>query len=132
MTLNTTKAANIARDASDDALQSAQSAVETTRGYANEALDKAGEKVRDLRNNVDPLVEQITAKVQQLASRGIEYATDAKSRAQQQIIRYGDATGRYVAEQPVKSVLIAAATGAAIAAAILIATRSSNTNRNRY
>jgi len=130
MTFNTTKATNIARDASDDALQSAQGAVESTRAYANDALDKAGEKVRDLRGNVDPLVEQISAKVQQLASRGLEYAYDARSRAQNQLNRYGDATGRYVSEQPVKSVLIAAATGAAIAAAILIATRT--TKRNRY
>ena len=89
--------------------------------------------MRDLRGSVDPLVDQITAKVQQLASRGIDYAHDAKSRAQQQINRYSDVTGRYVAEQPVKSVLIAAATGAAIAALILIATRNnSNNNRNRY
>lgn len=130
MNTNTNKVANTVRDASDDALQGAQSAVETTRGYANDALDKAGEKVRDLRGSIDPLVDQITTKVQQLASRGIEYATDAKSRAQQQINRYGDVTGRYVSEQPVKSVLIAAATGAAIAAIILLATRSNN--RNRY
>jgi len=130
MTINTNKAANTVRDTSDEALKSAQGAVDTTRNYANEALDKAGEKVRDLRGSVDPLVDQITAKVQQLASRGVEYATDAKSRAQEQFNRYGDLTGRYVAEQPVKSVLIAAATGAAIAALILIATRDSE--RNRY
>ena len=132
MNMNTTtnKAANAARDASDQALQGAQNAVDSTRGFANEALDKAGEKVRDLRGSVDPLVEQITTKVQQLASRGIEYATDAKSRAKQQINYAGDVTGRYVSEQPVKSVLIAAAAGAAIAAAILIVSRSNE--RNRY
>ena len=130
MNTNINKAANNVRDASDDALQSAQGAVDATRNYANDALDKAGEKVRDLRGSVDPLVDQISTKVQQLASRGIEYANDAKSRAQEQLNRYGDVTGRYVSEQPVKSVLIAVATGAAIAALILLATRSNS--RNRY
>lgn len=131
MTLTPNKAANTTRNVSDDVLQGAESAVESTRNFANDSLDKAGDKVRDLRREVDPLVDQITAKVQQLASRGAEYASDAKYRAQKQINRYADVTGRYVSEQPVKSVLIAAATGAAIAALIVLASRSSN-GRNRY
>ncbi|XAH24837.1 hypothetical protein AAFF27_06490 [Xylophilus sp. GW821-FHT01B05] len=130
MTISTTKAANTARNVSDNLLHSAENAVDSTRDFANDSLDKAGDKVREMRSNVDPLVNQITATAQELASRGREYAADAKYRAQQKLSHYTDATGRYVAEQPVRSVLIAVAAGAAIAAAILIATRDNK--RNRY
>ncbi|MFE8647191.1 hypothetical protein ACFX58_19085 [Sphingomonas sp. NCPPB 2930] len=132
MTINTNKAASSARNLSDDVVQSADKALESTRNFANDSLDKAGNKVRELRQDVDPLVEQITARAQELANRGIEYASDAKYKAQQRLSQYADATGRYVADQPVRSVLIAAATGAAIAALILIATRNDAPKRNRY
>lgn len=132
MTINTNKAASSARNLSDDVVQSADKALESTRNFANDSIDKAGNKVRELRQDVDPLVEQITARAQELASRGIEYASDAKYKAQQRLSQYADATGRYVADQPVRSVLIAAATGAAIAALILIATRNDAPRRNRY
>jgi len=132
MTINTNKAASSARNLSDDVVQSADKALESTRNFASDSLDKAGNKVRELRQDVDPLVEQITARAQELANRGIEYASDAKYKAQQRLSQYADATGRYVADQPVRSVLIAAATGAAIAALILIATRNDAPKRNRY
>ena len=132
MTINTNNAANAARDISDDVVQRADKALESTRNFANDSIDKAGNKVRELRQDVDPLVEQITARAQELANRGIEYASDAKYKAQQRLSQYADATGRYVADQPVRSVLIAAATGAAIAALILIATRNDAPKRNRY
>lgn len=132
MTINTNKAASSARNISDDVVQSADKALESTRNFANDSIDKAGNKVRELRQDVDPLVEQITARAQELANRGIEYASDAKYKAQQRLSQYADATGRYVADQPVRSVLIAAATGAAIAALILIATRNDAPKRNRY
>ena len=44
-----------------------------------------------------------------------------------QMSRYADVTGRYVSQQPVRSVLIAVAAGAAIAALVVAARR-----RNRY
>ena len=120
-----------ARNLTDDALQSAQSAVESTRAYANDTLDRAGEKVRDLRREAEPAINRLTAKAQDYATKGYEFAADTSAQAKEKLQRYADVTGRYVADQPVKSVLIAAAAGAAIAAAILIATRNSN-NRNRY
>ncbi|MES2184723.1 MAG: hypothetical protein V4505_09260 [Pseudomonadota bacterium] len=130
MTINTNQASNTARATSNDMLDGAEKAIEATRGFANEAIDKAGNKVRDMRGSVDPLVDQISQKVQQLANRSAEFASDAKGRAQEKLSKYADVTGRYVAEQPMKSVMIAAATGAAIAALIVLASRSND--RNRY
>ena len=96
----------------DDALNSAEHALGATRQLATQAIEKAGEKIRDLRVGV-----------KDLASKGVDAAGDATAAAQKQLSRYADATGRYVSDQPVKSVLIAVAAGAAIAALVVAARR---------
>jgi len=79
-------------------------ALESTREFANQAYEKAGEKVRDLRYGVQGLANKSANSVGE----------------------YAQATTRYVAEQPLKSALIAAAVGAAVAALVLAMRRSSN------
>ncbi len=116
-----------AKQASDEALQSAEKAVDTTRAYANDALDRAEDKVRELRGNVDPLIEAMATKAQKLARQSLDIAAEAKEKAQQSLSRYASATSQYVSEQPVRSVLIAAAVGAAVALLV-----SASRNRDRY
>jgi ElaB/YqjD/DUF883 family membrane-anchored ribosome-binding protein len=98
---------------SDDALGATGHALE----MAGHAIERAGEKVRDLRYGASDL-----------ARRGASSVSDATAAAQRQLGQYAQATGRYVAEQPVKSALIAAAIGAAVAALVLAIRR----NRRDY
>jgi ElaB/YqjD/DUF883 family membrane-anchored ribosome-binding protein len=81
----------------DDARTFAGQALESTKDFANQAFEKAGEKVRDLRYSA-----------KELASKGASSVGE-----------YAQATTRYVVDQPVKSALIAAAVGAAVAALVL-------------
>lgn len=99
----------------DEALNTAESALDSTRQFASQALDRATEKVRDLRSGAG-----------HLASRSVDAAAEAAHLAQRQLSRYADVTGRYVSQQPVKSVLIAVAAGAAIAALVVAARRRNN------
>ncbi|MES2281245.1 MAG: hypothetical protein V4542_07515 [Pseudomonadota bacterium] len=115
------------KQASSDALQTAEKAVDNTRAYANDALDRAEDKVRELRGNVDPMIEALATKAQKLARQSLDMAAEAKEKAQQSLSRYASATTQYVSEQPVRSVLIAAAVGAAVALLV-----SASRNRNRY
>ena len=115
------------RQASDDLLQTAGKAVDSTRDYANQALDKAESKVRDLRGDVDPLVDMLATKAQKQARQSLDMAVEAKEKAQQSLTRYANVTTQYVSEQPVRSVLIAAAVGAAVALLV-----TSLRQRNRY
>ena len=103
------------RQASDDMLQGAGKALDSTRDYANQALDKAEDKVRELRGSVDPLVDMLASRAQALARQSMDMAAEAKDKAQQSLSRYANATTHYVSEQPVRSVLIAAAVGATVA-----------------
>ncbi|HZY17624.1 MAG TPA: hypothetical protein VFE82_04035 [Ramlibacter sp.] len=87
-------------------------------GTSTQSLaDDAMEKVRDLRLGV-----------QDLASKSLNAVGDTASVAQERLGRYAGLTGRYVTEQPVKSALIAAAVGAAVAAIVMVA----RSRRNRY
>lgn len=119
------------RQASDELLQSAGKAVDSTRTYANEALDKAEDKVRELRGNVDPIVDMLASKAQKLARQSLDLAAEAKDRAQQSLSRAAGATTRYVAEQPLRSVLIAAAVGAAVAI-LVSSSRHRSSKQTRY
>jgi ElaB/YqjD/DUF883 family membrane-anchored ribosome-binding protein len=114
-----------AHQTSEELLGGASRAVDSTREYANDALDKAENKVRELRGQVDPMVDMLASKAQKLARQSLDLASEAKHRAQQSLSQAAGATGRYVSEQPLRSILIAAAVGAAVAM-IVSATRHRN------
>ena len=97
----------------EDALGATGHALENTRQFASQALDRAGETVRDLRYGATDL-----------ARKGASTMSDATAAAQRQLGEYAQATRRYVSDEPVKSALIAAAIGAAVAALVLAIRRS--------
>lgn len=108
-----------ARHLADNVLQSAQDAVQTTRAVTDRSLDQAEERVRDLHRRADPTIDDLAARAQALAARSIDYCADTSARARRQIEHAAHATGQYVAEQPGKSLVIAAASGAAVATLVL-------------
>ena len=114
---------------SDDIMSSAEKALEATREHANNALDKAESKVRELRGSVDPMVEMLASKAQKMARQSLDMASEAKDRAEKSLKHAADATTRYVSEQPMRSVLVAVTVGAAFA---LLISSSRNRNRNSY
>ena len=95
-----------------DALSAAETALDSTRQLASQMLGRASDKVRDMRSGAS-----------QFATRGVDAASEAAAAAQKQLSRYADVTGRYVSQQPVKSVLIAVAAGAVIAGLVVAARR---------
>ena len=108
----------------DEARQTAGEAIDSTRAYAQNAVNAAGEKVRDLRRDAEPAVEQLAARVQQAVQRGLDAASTTSARAQRRFEQAADVTGKYISDQPVRSVLVAAAAGALITALIVLASRS--------
>ena len=113
MMIRTKSLSREANGAAEEALQAGSRRLESTRQLAGEALEKAGERVRDLRYSATDLVRE--------SGRTVSDATVA---AQRELGRYARATRRYVSDQPVKSALIAATIGAAVAAVVLAIRRS--------
>lgn len=73
------------------------SSLENTRKIASEAMDRTSEKLRDLRSTMN----------------------ESTAAAQRQLGEYAQATTRYVGEHPMKTALIAAAVGAAVAGLVI-------------
>jgi ElaB/YqjD/DUF883 family membrane-anchored ribosome-binding protein len=124
---STQEALTGARHLSEQMISGAEHAVESSRSLANETLDKAESKVRQLRGSIDPMVDKLATQAQKLARQSMDMAAEASDRAQRSMHRYADATTRYVANEPVKAVLIAAAVGAAVA--LLVASTRNRDSR---
>ena len=71
--------------------------IDNSRRMASDALDRASAAMRDLRGSM----------------------SDSASAAQRHLGEYTHATTRYVGEHPLKSALIAAAVGAAVAGIVM-------------
>lgn len=108
------------RQTSDSLLQSAEKAVSSTAEHASDTIH----------NRIDPMVDLMAVTAQKLAKQSMDMAADAKEYAQHAINRASKASTQYVSEQPVRSVLMAAAVGAAVA--VLITSMRSSNNSHRY
>ena len=113
------KAANAAHETAGQVIDAASDAAKTASKAAGESLDKAGRRLHSVQDSVDPLIDGLAAKAQEFATRSIDYCAQASDRARRQFNDATDATYRYVSDQPGKSLLLAAAAGAALAAAMM-------------
>lgn len=115
------KAASAAQDVAADVKDAAQDAYRSTRRTASEAIDEAGRNLRDAESEYNrQLIDDLATRAQDLAERSINFWADNSHKARRQFQTAADATTRYVSEQPGRSMLIAAATGAAIATAFML------------
>lgn len=89
------------------------------RQTVNDALDATEHKLHELRRDIEPAIQQITNRFQHAVQDGLHAASAGKARAARRLDHAAVASGRLVAAQPVRSVLAAAAAGAAIAALIM-------------
>lgn len=126
MITSTTTQQNM-RHGADSVVNSAEKAIDSTRDYANHALDVADEKIHNLGSSVKPVLDKLSRKAEEYAYQGMDMAMHAKDRARESMSHYGTVTSRYVSDKPVQSVLIAAAVGATVALLVFAAR-----NRNRY
>jgi ElaB/YqjD/DUF883 family membrane-anchored ribosome-binding protein len=89
--------------------------LDNTRRMASDAMERAGERVREMRTGVSDI-----------ASRGVNTVSESAAAAQRQLGQYAQATTRYVGEHPMKTALIAAGVGALVAAIVLALRRNSD------
>lgn len=106
--------------------QRTDEALQTARRAADGAIDALQHKVDDLNESIPGALSRAAAKVDEITRRGIERARDTSSHLREEVTRAGDKTVAYIKDEPVKSVLIAAATGAAVAALVTLLAQSRN------
>lgn len=102
---------------------------QTTPG-TDSALSKQAQVVQadanQLMNDAPGMLDGALADAQALARNGIDRARQASAKVRDQVGRASEKTVGYIQEEPVKSVLIAAAVGAVSAALITWMARSRN------
>lgn len=116
---NLDKAVDHAAQLAEDAQDKVESTLDATRGGINRAMDKAQESVQSLRQQADPLLDDLTQRAKDLASKGIDSCCDASRRVQKQFNSAVDTTSEYVVNQPAKSLMLAAIGGALVACVFL-------------
>lgn len=113
-----------ATNATHSAANTAEHAISSTRRATNSALDTLHDSVENLREEVPGAISRAAAQADQLARRGIDKARQASGEARERMHLASEHTVGYIKDEPVKSVLMAAAAGALLAALIGLLARS--------
>jgi len=121
---STSSTATTTTHLADEAAQKADSVIKSTQRAANTAFDGLAETVQDVKNKAVPLVNRLTGQAEELAHRSMDAVRHSSQRLRETASTAGDTTVSYIKDEPVKAVLIAAATGAALMALLSLMTRS--------
>jgi ElaB/YqjD/DUF883 family membrane-anchored ribosome-binding protein len=108
----------------EQASQSADNAIKASQKVADEALENLANAMQDLRQRATPMFERATEKVSSLTHRGVDSVRETTHQLRVKAEQASENTVSYIKHEPVKSVLIAAATGAALMALISLVARS--------
>lgn len=88
------------------------------------ALDGLAGGVQSLRDQASPRLDGATAQAGAMFKHGMDTLRDGSHQVRAKAQQAGESTTHYIQQEPVKAVLIAAATGAALMALVGLLTRS--------
>lgn len=108
----------------DHMADSTHHAIQSTRKMADQALGGLDQSVDALRERAGPKFDQVTQGVSDLAHQGVQTVRDTGRRLRDSAVHASEGTVQYVRDEPVKSMLMAAATGALLMALVSLLARS--------
>lgn len=88
---------------------------DTTPSTPEQLAEQAKNKIAEVSHEASAAMSRMTGQVEDLARRTLDRARETSAQVKERIGRAGDATVTYIKDEPVKAVMIAAATGAATA-----------------
>ena len=112
---------NSVQDTVDHLQTQASDLLDTAHHKADQALAKVAGKVDDLSVQGPGLLDLASARVQQAARKSASFAKDVGHAAKAKANDYADQASSRIRKDPLKSVLIAAAAGAAVTAVAVAA-----------
>ena len=126
--MNTTvkQVSNETSNMADQAADNAAQALRSTQSVANQAFDRLNDKLESARDTAVPLINRLSSQAETVARRGVEAVRDTGAQVRERALKASDSTVSYIKDEPVKAMLIAAATGAALMALIGLLSRSRN------
>lgn len=100
----------------------------TTATNANKTMPNMDKTMDHLKDSVKDSVDEMRSTAQSYIDRGTNAVREGSAKLKNSVSQLTDRTAEYVADQPVKSILMAAAAGAAIA--ILASLMTSHRSRH--
>ncbi|MGK2897894.1 MAG: hypothetical protein ACSLE9_04310 [Burkholderiaceae bacterium] len=108
----------------DHAADGATSAIRSTQNVANAAFDRLSDQVDMAREHAVPLINRLSSQAESAARRSAEAVRETSVQLREKARHAQDATVGYIRNEPVKAMLMAAATGAALMALIRLMGRA--------
>lgn len=108
----------------DQAAGKADQAIRSTQRVANDALDGLSDSVNSASSRVPPMINKATEQATAFAQRSMDAVRQTSQQLRDKAMHASDTTASYIRNDPIKSVLIAAATGAALMALVSLLSRS--------
>ncbi len=106
--------------------QSAEDVVKATQRATDEAVNNLADSVKRASEKAAPLLDRASEQASALAQRGMDALRGSTQQLQDKAKQASATTVSYIKDEPVKSILIAAATGAVLMALISLIGRSRN------
>jgi ElaB/YqjD/DUF883 family membrane-anchored ribosome-binding protein len=113
-----------AQEMTDDAADSAQGAIRSTQRATDQALGRLSDTVEGVRSKAAPMLNKVRSQAQAAAQRGMDAVRDTSQQLRDRASQAQDMTVAYVRDEPIKAMLIAAATGALLMGLITLLSRS--------
>jgi len=113
---NTQPATDTAKDLVDQSARVAHATVSQTRRAANHAIDSASGNVADAGAATTQSLQSALDRTQQFGRHTLEVVRDGSQQLRLKAQRATDVSTDYIRHEPIKSVLMAAAAGAALVA----------------
>ena len=98
----------------DQAAATANHAIRSTQDMANATFDRISERVDEARDRAAPAIDRWSAQADNALRRSLDALRDTTNQLREQATKATDMTAGRVRDEPLKSVLIAAAAGAAL------------------
>lgn len=108
----------------ESASHTAGHAAEQVDHAAHEACDHLADKAHQAVDAAKPVVDRWARDAESAARRGMDAARDTTRELRDRFSQASDTAAQYVKDEPVKAMLIAAAAGAALVAALSMLNRS--------
>lgn len=112
------------RDLADTAATKVQSGIQSTQQAASKVVDKASDKVDQLKSDAAPLLDKVSDQAQRLMQQGREVLNDTTQRVREKATQASDLAVGYTKDEPFKAMLIAAAIGAVLMGLVSMMARS--------
>ena len=99
-------------------------AIRSTQRATDQAFDRLSETVEGVRSKAAPMLNKVASQAEAAARRGMDAVRDTSQQLRDRAMQAQDMTVAYVKDEPIKAMLIAAATGALLMGLITLLSRS--------